>query len=114
MRMRRSCFESATFRFPFLSGTIRISSPFKKILPAFGCSRKLMQRRKVLFPEPLEPMMLITEPPFACRETPLSTSLFPYLLCRSSTTSVPSRIEKNHHAKVAVVGTVEIDGLGPG
>ena len=54
-------------------------------VPAFGRSRKLMQRRKVLLPEPLEPMMLITSPSFAFSDTPLSTSLSPYCLCRSST-----------------------------
>jgi hypothetical protein len=32
--------------------------------PAQGCSRKLMQRRKVLLPEPDEPMMLIITPPW--------------------------------------------------
>jgi hypothetical protein len=36
-----------------------------------------MQRRKVLLPEPLAPMMLITSPLFALSDTPLSTSLSP-------------------------------------
>jgi hypothetical protein len=46
-------------------------------LPAFGRSRKLMQRRNVLLPEPLAPMMLMTSPAFAFSDTPLSTSLSP-------------------------------------
>ncbi|EDT00398.1 hypothetical protein BamIOP4010DRAFT_6092 [Burkholderia ambifaria IOP40-10] len=36
-----------------------------------------MQRRNVLLPEPLAPMMLMTSPAFAFSDTPLSTSLSP-------------------------------------
>ena len=42
-----------------------------------GFSRKLMQRRKVLLPDPDDPMMLMTSPAFACNETPFSTSCSP-------------------------------------
>ncbi|MNO01362.1 hypothetical protein D3C81_2214810 [compost metagenome] len=57
--------------------TRRRSSPAKRIAPSSGVSRKLMQRRKVLFPDPDEPMMLITSPFRADSEMPLSTSLLP-------------------------------------
>src|ERR1700750_3371021 len=53
--------------------------------PAFGCSRKLMQRSIVLLPEPDEPITLMTSPRFAFSVTPLRTSLSPYCLCRLST-----------------------------
>ncbi len=36
-----------------------------------------MQRKKVLLPEPEEPMMLITSPALALSETPFSTSCSP-------------------------------------
>jgi hypothetical protein len=36
-----------------------------------------MQRKKVLFPEPEEPMMLITSPALALSETPFKTSWLP-------------------------------------
>src|SRR5690606_6033705 len=45
-----------------------------------------MQRRNVLLPEPLAPMMEITSPFSAVIEMPLSTSSVPKLLCRSLTT----------------------------
>lgn len=47
-----------------------------------------MQRRNVLLPEPLEPMMLMTSPARACRETPRRTSLSPKVLWMSSTVSL--------------------------
>jgi hypothetical protein len=37
----------------------------------------LMQRRKVLLPEPLEPMMLTQSPACAVSDTPLSTFMLP-------------------------------------
>ena len=43
------------------------------VISIIGSSR-MMQRKKVLLPEPLEPMMLITSPAAAARDTPLSTS----------------------------------------
>ncbi len=53
------------------------SQPLSRILPACGCSSRLRQRRKVLLPEPLEPMMLITSPALADIDTPLITSWLP-------------------------------------
>jgi hypothetical protein len=50
-----------------------------------------MQRRSVLFPEPLEPIILMTSPAFARKVIPFSTSLLPYFLCRSSTMSLSMR-----------------------
>src|SRR5579863_1477779 len=88
VRMRCSCFWSATRSAPALSFCVRTSSPSRKMRPAFGCSRKLIQRRNVLLPDPDEPMMLITSPAFAWSETPLSTSWLPNCLCRSSTKSL--------------------------
>jgi hypothetical protein len=49
---------------------VRTVSPSTTISPAFGRSRKLMQRRNVLLPEPLAPMMLITSPAFASATRP--------------------------------------------
>ncbi len=77
VRTRCNCLVSAAFSAPPLSFAVRTSSPSTKMRPAFGCSRKLMQRSKVLLPEPDEPMMLITSPAFAFSDTPLSTSLPP-------------------------------------
>ncbi|EJT83326.1 hypothetical protein PPS11_36870 [Pseudomonas putida S11] len=62
---------------PSLPGTSFNSSLLSRILPACGCSSRLMQRRKVDLPEPLEPMMLMTSPALADRDTPLSTSWLP-------------------------------------
>ncbi len=76
-RMRCNWRESAAFSAPSRPGTSFSSSPLSRILPACGCSSRFMQRRKVLLPEPLEPMMLITSPAFAASETPLSTSWLP-------------------------------------
>lgn len=47
-----------------------------------------MQRRNVLLPEPLAPMMLITSPAFAFIDTPFNTSLSPNFLWRLSTVSL--------------------------
>ncbi|MDI3515508.1 MAG: hypothetical protein PWP40_2737 [Rhodocyclaceae bacterium] len=66
-----------TLRCPSLPGTRRISSPATLMRPASGCSRKLMQRRKVLLPEPDEPMMVMTSPASADSDTPFSTSWSP-------------------------------------
>ena len=55
--------------------------------PLVGISRKLMQRRKVLLPEPEAPIIDTTSPSCAVSDTPFSTSRRPKLLCRSSTTT---------------------------
>src|SRR2546428_12932475 len=44
-----------------------------------------MQRRSVLFPEPLAPIMLTTLPRGTSNETPFSTASGPKLLCTSTT-----------------------------
>ncbi|KGC60457.1 hypothetical protein DM49_3934 [Burkholderia mallei] len=90
-RISCNCFGSPIRGAPRRSRVTRIVSPPSVIAPEHGCSRKLMQRRNVLFPEPLEPMMLITSPAFARSEMPLSTSLSPNFLCRSSTVSLSIR-----------------------
>ena len=38
------------------------SLPLNAIVPRSGCSSPLMQRRSVLFPEPLRPMIATTSP----------------------------------------------------
>src|SRR3546814_7364857 len=54
-RIRRICSaSSATRPPPFLAGFRRSSSPATTMRPALGRSRRFMQRRKVLLPEPLE------------------------------------------------------------
>src|SRR5688572_4194907 len=45
--------------------------------PCWNTSRPLMQRSKVLLPDPLLPMMAITSPFFTVRSMPLSTSFAP-------------------------------------
>ncbi|MNT46756.1 hypothetical protein D3C72_1834250 [compost metagenome] len=45
--------------------------------PESMVSRPLMQRSKVLLPEPLLPMMAITSPGSTLSETPFSTWLLP-------------------------------------
>ncbi|MDT4841961.1 hypothetical protein FQZ97_758390 [compost metagenome] len=45
--------------------------------PSWNTSSPLMQRRSVLLPEPLLPMMAITSPRFTSRSMPLSTSFVP-------------------------------------
>src|SRR3979409_1874377 len=53
--------------------------------PDVGTSRWLIQRRSVLFPEPLAPSMLTTLPRLTSNETPLRTSSDPNFLCTSTT-----------------------------
>ncbi len=44
-----------------------------------------MQRRSVLLPEPLAPIMLTTLPRWTSKDTPFSTSSAPKRLCTSTT-----------------------------
>ena len=60
----------------------------KKHDPRSGVSRKLIQRRNVLFPEPELPSMDITSPFFALRDNPRSTCKLPKLLWIFSATKV--------------------------
>ena len=62
---------------PCRPGFMRIVSPPTVTVPEFGVSKRLMQRRNVLLPEPLEPSMAITSPSCAVTETPFSTSRSP-------------------------------------
>ena len=57
------------------------------MLPLLGISRKLMQRRNVLLPEPEAPIIDTTSPSWAVSETPFNTSKTPKFLCKSSTTT---------------------------
>ena len=76
-RMRSICLRSAGWVLPWLSAFMRISSPSMMMRPSFGCSSRLMQRRKVLFPEPEEPIIDTTSPGCAEMLTPLSTESGP-------------------------------------
>ena len=49
-----------------------------------------MQRRRVLLPDPLEPIIEITLPVCAESDTPFNTSMLPKRLCRSMTSSAAS------------------------
>src|SRR3954452_21552562 len=53
--------------------------------PSFGVSRRLMQRRNVLLPDPLAPRIAITSPLAAVTDTPLSTSTEPNCFLMPST-----------------------------
>ncbi|MNN58064.1 hypothetical protein D3C81_1730910 [compost metagenome] len=76
VRMRCSSASSAT-RMPWWSLIMRIAWPSRLMAPSLGVSRKLMQRKKVLLPEPLAPIKLITSPVLALSDTPLRTSWLP-------------------------------------
>ena len=83
VRIRSTCFWSAATRLPLLSVFISINSPLTRTSPLLGVSNKLIQRKKVLFPEPLAPIKEITSPLFACKDIPLMTSFSLKLLCKS-------------------------------
>ncbi len=57
-----------------------------------GVSSRLIQRRKVDFPEPEEPIREITSPLWAVMSMPLSTSWVPKYLCRSRTSSAATSL----------------------
>jgi hypothetical protein len=59
--------------------------PSTSMVPRLGSSRKLMQRRNVLFPEPLRPMMHTTSLGLISSEIPSRTYSLPNHLCRSVT-----------------------------
>src|SRR3989304_514673 len=58
--------------------------------PWVGASRWLMHRSRVLFPDPLGPMITITSPRWTSRLTPRTASTEPKYLCRSLTTMMGS------------------------
>ena len=93
VRMRSTCLRSAGSILPSRPGRISMVSPLTVTVPEFGVSRRLMQRRNVLLPEPDEPSMEITSPSPAVIEMPFSTSMSPKLLWMSSTTRAASAIE---------------------
>src|SRR3990167_7277848 len=88
VRRRCSCLGSWADSSPLGAATSLSSSPATWIRPWWGFSSMLLQRRKVLLPEPELPMMLITSPAWAESETPLSTSLLPKRLWMLSTWSL--------------------------
>ena len=53
------------------------ASPFNQISPALGISKRLVQRSRVDFPEPEEPMMATTCPAAAVKSTPRKTRFSP-------------------------------------
>ena len=85
VRIRSTCFRSAgtvwLLRF-FLSF---MCSPPTYISPAVGISNRFIHRRKVLLPEPLDPMSEMTSPSFAETDIPFSTLSWPKSLWRDST-----------------------------
>src|SRR5512139_1087898 len=69
-----------------------ISTPSISMLPADGSSRKLMQRRKVLFPPPEGPIITTTSRGATSRSTPLITCSAPKYLCKPLTLMIGSVI----------------------
>src|SRR6185503_845817 len=88
LRMCSTWRRSLGLELPRRSLTISMWSPCRWILPDVGISSRLMQRRKVLLPEPDAPRIEITSCSLAVREMPRSTSTVPKDLWMSSTTSV--------------------------
>ena len=76
-RMACSCRSSTALSMPSLAIVSGSGVPATEMVPLLGRSSMLMQRRKVLLPEPLEPMMLTQSPAWAVSDTPLSTWLLP-------------------------------------
>ena len=63
-------------RISFLvTAVISLWKSSKVISPLSACSRKLIQRRRVVFPEPLFPRTAITEPFSTLKSTPFNTLL---------------------------------------
>src|SRR3954470_2793667 len=57
--------------------------PHTTISPLSMRSNRSMQRKAVLFPEPLRPMITVTPPRCTSKPTPFSTLIGPKLLCTS-------------------------------
>src|SRR6267154_1581003 len=72
--------------------------PSNKISPLSGTSRPLMQRSRVVLPEPLRPMMATTSPVSMVIET------------SSSATCVPKRLEMPFNAKIGIDAPFKISG----
>ncbi|MCY1376264.1 hypothetical protein D9M69_637420 [compost metagenome] len=73
VRRRCSWRLSVAWRLPSRWRFIASGRPSQMISPALGRSSRFRQRRKVLLPDPLEPIRVITSPGLATSETPLST-----------------------------------------
>src|SRR5271163_3778823 len=71
------------------------SSPANSMVPLSGRSSPLMQRSKVLFPEPLRPMIATTSPGSIASDT------------ASSTRCVPKRLEMPFNAKMGIDASFE-------
>src|SRR5215211_6132664 len=69
-----------------------IGLPSIQMRPAVGISMKLMQRKSVLFPDPLEPRIAIRSPDSIERSIPRSTSVAPKLLRKPSIRRSPSPV----------------------
>src|SRR6202162_1765049 len=63
------------------------------MVPSLGSSMKFKQRRIVLFPDPLAPMIAMRSPRFTSRSTPLTTCRSPKRLCRLRMRMTVSLIE---------------------
>src|SRR5512143_3668842 len=72
-------------------------SPSMAIFPADGCSRKLRQRRKVLLPDPLRPIMTTTSRGITDSETPCKTCSSPNHLWSLSTVTIGSALISVRH-----------------
>src|SRR6516165_6481008 len=79
MRARRPVRSS--MRYP-------IGSPSTVIVPRSYSSSRLMQRNKVVLPEPLGPITTTTSPGLTVSETSRNTSTAPKRLCRPATSSI--------------------------
>ena len=76
-------------RISFLvTAVISLWKSSKVISPLSACSRKLIQRRRVVFPEPLFPRTAITEPFSTLKSTPFNTSFDPNFLWIFFTSSI--------------------------
>ena len=76
-------------RISFLvTAVISLWKSSKVISPLSACSRKLIQRRRVVFPEPLFPRTAITEPFSTLKSTPFNTSFVPNFLWIFFTSSI--------------------------
>ena len=80
--MRKTCAALAGFRVESAPFHV-MGSPLKRMSPFCGVSKRFVQRSKVDFPEPDDPMRDTTSPRLALSVTPLSKSNWPYDLCKS-------------------------------
>src|SRR5271166_2210165 len=76
-RIRSTWRRSAGSAVPSRRFSILIASPATVTTPSSGVSRRLMQRRNVLLPEPEEPRIETTSPSLAVSDMPLRTSSAP-------------------------------------